>query len=122
MARLLYERGGIIRGISDATGCLVDERPEGINILEVLRHTALKGETICTYPHGQQIAHNDLYDVKADVFVPAAVGGVITGVLAGCAVRPLVLRATSSCTGQWLMPMRQRPCAAVFGFGEVQLL
>jgi glutamate dehydrogenase (NAD(P)+) len=49
--------------------------------MKLLLHTGLQGESVSTFPHGQQISHNDLYDVKCDVFVPAAIGGVITGAL-----------------------------------------
>lgn len=79
-ARLLSEHGGIIVAISDASGCVYDDSPEGIDVAKLLRHVH-RGEPLPLYPHGQHLLRDEIFDAQCDVFVPAALGGVIDGVL-----------------------------------------
>ena len=77
-ARLLSERGGIIRAVSDASGCVLDESPQGIDVTKLLRHMH-RGDALPHYPHGQQLLRDEIFDVPCDVMVPAALGGVVNG-------------------------------------------
>jgi hypothetical protein len=79
-ARLLNEHGGIIVAISDATGCVHDDSPGGIDVAQLLRHVH-RGEPLPKYPHGQHLLRDEIFDIQCDVFVPAALGGVIDGLL-----------------------------------------
>lgn len=76
--RLLAEQGGIVKAVSDASGCVYDDRPSGIDVAKLLRHLH-RGHDLSKYPHGQQLLRDEIFDVKCDVFVPAALGGVLTG-------------------------------------------
>lgn len=67
-----------MKAVSDASGCVCDDRPEGIDVPKLLRHLH-KGGELSKYPHGQHLLRDEIFDVKCDVFVPAALGGVITG-------------------------------------------
>nr|BAB62311.1 glutamate dehydrogenase [Ulva pertusa] len=75
--RLLAEQGGIVKAVSDASGCVYDDGPSGIDVPKLLRHLH-RGDDLSKYPHGQQLLRDEIFDVKCDVFVPAALGGVIT--------------------------------------------
>ena len=77
-ARLLAERGGIIVAASDATGCVLDDSPTGIDVPKLLRHMH-RGDALSKYAHGQQILRDEIFNVPCDVFVPAALGGCING-------------------------------------------
>lgn len=83
-AQLLHDRGGIIVGISDVYTAMLDESPEGIDIPKLLRHIVVDKGDIESYmkqtKQGQKVNHEDLFDVKCDVWVPAAIGGIIDGV------------------------------------------
>lgn len=73
--------------ISDVNSALVDDRPEGIDIPKLLTHfVAMEGKgDIASYfkefKEGKQVKQDDLYDVPCDVWIPAAIGGVINGAL-----------------------------------------
>lgn len=77
-ARLLSERGGIIRAVSDASGCILDTGAAGINVTNLLRHMHAGG-SLHQFPHGQPLLRDEIFGVKCDVMVPAALGGVIDG-------------------------------------------
>lgn len=107
-ARLLSERGGIIRAVSDASGCVLDESPQGIDVTALLRHMH-RGDALPHYPHGQHLLRDEIFDVPCDVMVPAALGGVIDGAhplatlvhpgrhCRRCGALPLRAGATATC-------------------------
>lgn len=100
-AKLLHDRGGIIVGISDVNAAMVDDRPEGIDIPKLLRHLVINKGDIESYlkesKQGLKVKHDDLFDVKCDVWVPAAIGGIIDGVLLPNAVLANVSTRPSHC-------------------------
>jgi glutamate dehydrogenase/leucine dehydrogenase len=77
-ARLIIERGGVVAALSDASGCVHDASPAGVNVDRLLRHIGSTG-MLTTYPESEQIARDDIFEVNCDVLVPAAIGGVIDG-------------------------------------------
>ncbi len=74
-ARFLHERGAKIVAVSDASGGLWN--PEGLNIPDLLEHTATQG-AIAGFPNAQRITNDELLTCKVDVLIPAALGGVLT--------------------------------------------
>ena len=81
-ARLVAEQGGIISAVSDASGCVYNSSEKGIDIFDMLNHVGkTQGGTLTNYQGGEQIGRDNIFDVKCDVFVPAALGGVIDGAL-----------------------------------------
>lgn len=74
----MSEQGGIISAVSDASGCVHDGSPKGIDIPRLLRHIH-NGGGIPQYPAGEHLLRDEIFNVQCDVFVPAALGGVIDG-------------------------------------------
>lgn len=74
----MHEQGGIVRAVSDASGCVHDGSPKGIDVPKLLLHVH-NGGSLTDYTAGERLMRDEIFDVKCDVFVPAALGGVITG-------------------------------------------
>jgi len=74
-ARLLYEQGYKIIGVSDSKGGVYNL--EGIDPVEVLAHKGKTG-TVSNYPKARSITNEDLLEMECDILVPAALEGVIT--------------------------------------------
>lgn len=74
-ARLLYEQGYKIIGVSDSKGGVYNL--EGIDPVEVLAHKGRTG-TVSNYPKAKFITNEDLLEMECDILVPAALEGVIT--------------------------------------------
>lgn len=74
-ARLLYEQGYKIIGVSDSKGGVYNL--EGIDPVEVLAHKGKTG-TVSNYPKAKSITNEDLLEMECDILVPAALEGVIT--------------------------------------------
>ena len=79
-ARFLYERGASVLGVTDAFGGIWN--PEGLDIPELLLHTADTGR-IEGFPGSEPIANEDLLVSEVDMLIPAAIGGVLTAENAG---------------------------------------
>lgn len=74
-ARLLYEQGYKIIGVSDSKGGVYNL--EGIDPVEVLAHKGKTG-TVSNYLKAKSITNEDLLEMECDILVPAALEGVIT--------------------------------------------
>lgn len=98
-ARLLEEKGGIIVAVSDASGCILKE--DGLDVTSLLRHVK-SGGTVMNFADGKAILGQEIFSVPCDVFVPAALGGVITGALPlTLPVYGTVMKSTSSPWSTW---------------------
>jgi len=76
LARLLVaEAGAIVIGVSDVDGGIVNER--GLDVPGLLAHTAER-RPLSSWRGGGAITNDELWSVKCDWLVPAALGGVIT--------------------------------------------
>jgi glutamate dehydrogenase (NAD(P)+) len=76
LARLLTsEAGATVIAVSDVDGGIVNER--GLDIPGLLAHAAER-RPISAWRGGGAITNDDLWSVKCDWLVPAALGGVIT--------------------------------------------
>ncbi len=76
LARLLVaEAGAIVIGVSDVDGGIVNER--GLDVPGLLAHTGER-RPLSSWRGGGAITNDELWSVKCDWLVPAALGGVIT--------------------------------------------
>ena len=69
-----YERGAKVIAINDLGGGIFN--PKGINIPELFKHIA-KSHTVAGFDGADELSE-EILEVKCDVLIPAAIGGVIT--------------------------------------------
>ena len=69
-----YERGAKVIAINDLGGGIFN--PKGINIPELFKHIA-KSHTVSGFDGSDELSE-EILEVKCDVLIPAAIGGVIT--------------------------------------------
>lgn len=74
-AKLLYEQGCRIVGISDINGGWYN--PNGINITKAIEHIA-EHKTLDDFQVGERVTNSELLELKCDVLVPAAKEDQIT--------------------------------------------
>ena len=79
-AKILCSMGARLLAVNDADGTL--HNPDGIDVAAldeyVYGNKANIKRSVAGFPGAQAIAANDLFDIAADIFVPAALGGTIT--------------------------------------------
>ncbi|HEU5260841.1 MAG TPA: glutamate dehydrogenase, partial [Gemmatimonadales bacterium] len=76
LARLLdAEAGAKVIAVSDVRGGILNER--GLDVPGLLAHAAA-GKPVAEWPGGKAITNDELWTIKCDWLVPAALGGVIT--------------------------------------------
>ena len=73
-ARIAHELGCVVVGASDAHGGVADEN--GIDPTALYEHV-LAGEPVPEYPEADEISPEELLELECDVFIPAALGGMI---------------------------------------------
>ena len=73
-ARILQQLGARMVAVSDANGAI--QRPDGIDANDLQDHIAA-GKVITEFPDVDEIDPEDLVAVDCDVFIPAALGGMI---------------------------------------------
>jgi glutamate dehydrogenase (NAD(P)+) len=73
-ARLLQELGAKMVGVSDVTGAIRSD--EGIDVKALLAHLS-DGGKLLEFDKAEEIDRNDLVAVPCDLFVPAALGGMV---------------------------------------------
>ena len=69
-----YERGAKVIAVNDLGGAIIN--PNGINIPEMFKHTA-KNQSVAGFDGADKLSQ-DILELKCDVLIPAAIGGVIT--------------------------------------------
>lgn len=77
---MIVEQGGIVKAAADATGCVHDDSSSGIDVAALLRHMQ-GGGRLGDYARGEKLLRDEIFAVRCDVLVPAALGGVIDGAL-----------------------------------------
>lgn len=79
-AQLLVEMGARLVAVSDADGGLFN--PEGIDVAELIKYVHHNRKnvrrTVAGFAGAQAMTPSDVFEVEADIFIPAALGGVIT--------------------------------------------
>ena len=74
-ARLMQELGAKMVGVADASGAIAD--PEGIDAEKLADHVR-DGHNVTEFDgHAEEIDPDDLVALECDVFIPAALGGMI---------------------------------------------
>ncbi len=73
-ARLLWNDGCTIAGISDVNGGVWN--PEGIDVRQLQAHVAEAG-TVAGFPGGEAISNDEILEQPCEVLIPAAVDSVI---------------------------------------------
>ena len=73
-ARFLHQQGARIVAVSDVNGAIA--RREGLDLEHLLAHVAKSG-TVTGFSEAQEIAPSELFSVDCEVFIPAAVDGVL---------------------------------------------
>lgn len=74
-ARLIHEKGGRVTAVGDVTGAI--RAPHGLDIPALIQHVEAKGH-IQGFPGAEPFTGPDIIAEDVDVFIPAALGGVIT--------------------------------------------
>ncbi len=74
-ARLLWEDGTKIVGVSDSTGGIAN--PNGLDIPAVIAHKARTG-TVVGFPEAENLTNEELMELQCDILIPAALEDVIT--------------------------------------------
>jgi glutamate dehydrogenase (NAD(P)+) len=75
-AYLIEERGAKVIAVGDARGGVYN--PHGINVRDLLAHTAAQG-TVAGYKKAEPIANADLLELECEVLMPCALENQITG-------------------------------------------
>jgi glutamate dehydrogenase (NAD(P)+) len=95
LAFLLASAGMRIVAVGDVGGAVLNEG--GLDPAELAEHVALTG-TVAGYAGGDPIDADDLYTVPTDLFVPAALGGVVTAPIAEKLTARIVVEAANGPT------------------------
>jgi glutamate dehydrogenase (NAD(P)+) len=74
-ARIMQGLGAEMVGVSDAFGAIRNDA--GIDAHALVRHLHQEGGKLVDFPGAEEISPGDLYEIPCDVFVPAALGGMI---------------------------------------------
>jgi glutamate dehydrogenase (NAD(P)+) len=83
-AEILCGLGAKMLAVNDAGGTIYN--PNGIDVADLIAYVYENPQnlrrTVAGYPKAQKIEKSDLWDIQADILVPAALGGEITGPVA----------------------------------------
>ncbi len=93
-AKFLSEADAKIVAISDHTVALYNKK--GIDVMDAVRYTRKNNGLLRGYGEADEIGGDALLELKVDVLIPAAVGGVITAANAGAIHAPLIVEAANS--------------------------
>jgi glutamate dehydrogenase (NAD(P)+) len=95
LAFLLASAGMRVVAVSDVGGAVANEG--GLDPADLADHVARAG-TVAGYVGGEPLAADDLYAVPCELFVPAALGGVITPAVAAVLDTRVVVEAANGPT------------------------
>ncbi|MDB5352446.1 MAG: glutamate dehydrogenase/leucine dehydrogenase [Planctomycetota bacterium] len=94
-ARFLHDLGGIIIGVSDASGAIL--RPEGLDIAALERHVTV-ARRVAGFKGGEVGTNDQLLTMPVDVLIPAALGGVFDKTIAESVQAKLIVEAANGPT------------------------
>jgi glutamate dehydrogenase (NAD(P)+) len=92
MARELHDRGVRVIAVGDVRGAIVD--PEGLDVPALVALVST-GVSIVDSQQGDQITNEQLVELDCDVFVPAALGEVVTEANAERVRAPIIVEAAN---------------------------
>jgi glutamate dehydrogenase (NAD(P)+) len=75
IARAMHELGATLVAVSDQDGSILSEG--GIDPDRLVEHVDVQGGKLTDFPEAEEIETGDFYEVPCDVFVPAALGGMV---------------------------------------------
>lgn len=93
-AKFLAEADAKVVAISDHTVALY--KKDGINIMEAVRYARKNNGLLRGFSEAEEIGGEALLELKVDVLIPAALGGVVTAANAGSIHAPLIVEAANS--------------------------
>jgi glutamate dehydrogenase (NAD(P)+) len=93
-AKYLRDAECRIVAVSDAAGGYF--RAEGLDVLELLRHTRSTPGRLDGFAGGDRITNAELLALDCDMLVPAALGGVLTEANAAAVRAPIVVEAANA--------------------------
>jgi glutamate dehydrogenase (NAD(P)+) len=76
-AKLVYEAGGVVVGVSDATGGIYN--PKGLPIEDLFRNYSGRDGGIREYKDAEKVSNADILELPCDILIPAAISAQITG-------------------------------------------
>lgn len=92
-AKFLSEADFKVVAISDATGAFY--KPEGLNVLEMLRHAQQHKNSLAGYEGAERIPPADLLELDVELLIPAALGRVLTEANAARVKAPVIIEAAN---------------------------
>jgi glutamate dehydrogenase (NAD(P)+) len=98
-AAALHEAGARVVAVSDRDGCLINEA--GLDVPALRRHVRAAppfGGSLSTFPGGTTAPRGDLFTVRADVLIPAAVAGALDARTAAAVAARYVVEAANAPT------------------------
>jgi glutamate dehydrogenase (NAD(P)+) len=93
-AKYLRDAECRIVAVSDASGGYL--RKEGLDVLELLRHTRANPGRLDGFTGGDRITNAELLALDCDLLIPAALGGVLTQGNAAAVRAPIVIEAANA--------------------------
>jgi glutamate dehydrogenase (NAD(P)+) len=110
LAFLLSSAGMRVVAISDVGGAVLNEG--GLDVGDLADHVAETG-SVAGFGGGESISADAIWDVRCEVLVPAALGGVITAAVAERIAAPLIVEAANGPTTTEAQPVLDRRGIAV---------
>ena len=74
-AKILFDIGFKITALSDVSACLFNKN--GLNPYDISEYLA-KNKTLLGYPYAEVLPREEIFKIKADIFIPAALENQIT--------------------------------------------
>ncbi len=94
-ARILHDMGAKIVAVSDVSGGI--RNPLGLDIEALQAHVA-QLKNVSSFPGSQPISNEELLATEAEVLIPAALGGVLTGENAKAVRAKIIIEAANGPT------------------------
>jgi len=94
-AELFRQAGARIVAVSDSSGAIVTDAPQGLNLEQVRAHKTETGSVVGT-PHSRTISNDELLALECDVLVPAALGNQICAANAAQVRSRLIVEAANA--------------------------
>ena len=98
-ADAIHRAGGHVVAVSDRHGAIVNEK--GLDVPGLLRHVQAKppfGGSLRSFPGGDALPLSELIPLDCDVFIPAAVGGVLNERSAKSVKAQIIVEAANAAT------------------------
>lgn len=92
-AKFLVEADFKVVAIADASGAYY--RPQGLDVPDMLRYALQHKGTLVGYQGAERIGPEQFFELDVELMIPAALGGVITGVNAARIKAPIILEAAN---------------------------